>query len=63
VAFVEASRAEDAVAALRAHPVGAGAAVIGRVVGEHPGIVALRTRIGGTRVVDVLPGDQSPRIC
>jgi hydrogenase expression/formation protein HypE len=37
--------------------------VIGRVVEAHPGIVALRTRIGGTRVVDMLPGDQLPRIC
>jgi hydrogenase expression/formation protein HypE len=63
VAFVEAARADDAVAALRAHPVGEGAEVIGRVVEAHPGIVALRTRIGGTRVVDMLPGDQLPRIC
>ncbi len=63
VAFVEASHADAAVAALRAHPVGEGAAVIGRVVEAHPGIVALKTGIGGTRVVDMLPGDQLPRIC
>jgi hydrogenase expression/formation protein HypE len=63
VAFVEAACAEDAVAALQAHPLGEGAAVVGRVVAEHPGIVALRTGIGGTRVVDMLPGDQLPRIC
>jgi hydrogenase expression/formation protein HypE len=63
VAFVEASRANDAVAALQGHPIGEGATVIGRVVEEHPGIVALKTRIGGTRVVDMLPGDQLPRIC
>ena len=63
VAFVEAARAEDAVAALQMHPVGEGAAVVGRVVDDHPGIVALKTRIGGKRVVDMLPGDQLPRIC
>jgi len=63
VAFVDASATERALAAMRGHPLGADAAVIGRVVGEHPGIVALKTRIGGTRVVDMLPGDQLPRIC
>ncbi len=63
VAFVEASRAQDAVEALRQHPVGEGATVVGKVVEDHPGIVALKTRIGGTRVVDMLPGDQLPRIC
>ena len=35
----------------------------GSVVDAHPGVVALRTAIGGTRVVDMLPGDQLPRIC
>ncbi len=63
VAFVEQPAADDAVAALRSHALGEGAAVIGRVVPEHPGLVALKTAIGGTRVVDVLPGDQLPRIC
>jgi hydrogenase expression/formation protein HypE len=63
VAFVEQTAAAEAVAALRSHALGEGAAVIGRVVPEHPGLVALKTGIGGTRVVDVLPGDQLPRIC
>jgi hydrogenase expression/formation protein HypE len=63
IAFVDAAVVEQALAAVRRHPLGADAAVIGRVVSEHPGIVALRTRIGGTRVVDMLPGDQLPRIC
>ena len=63
VAFVDGSRGDEALRALRAHPLGANARIIGRVVAEHPAIVAMRTAIGGTRVVDMLPGDQLPRIC
>lgn len=63
VAFVPEARAEEAVAALRSHPLGRAATRIGRCVGEHPGLVAMYTGIGGTRVVDMLPGDQLPRIC
>ncbi len=48
---------------LRSHPLGEGAAIIGRVVEAHPGMVIQRSRIGGSRVVDMLPGDQLPRIC
>ena len=63
VAFVPGPLAERALAALRSHPLGAHAARIGEVVERHPGMVVLRTGIGGTRVVDMLPGDQLPRIC
>jgi hydrogenase expression/formation protein HypE len=63
VAFVPGPRAEGALAALRSHPLGAHAAKIGDVVERHPGMVVLRTGIGGTRVVDMLPEDQLPRIC
>lgn len=63
VAMVERELAEQALEALRSHPLGAQAAMIGQVVPEHPGLVAMRTAIGGTRVVDMLPGDQLPRIC
>jgi len=63
LAIVEEAAAASALAALRSHPLGASGALIGRVVGGHPGVVALRTAIGGTRVVDMLPGDQLPRIC
>jgi hydrogenase expression/formation protein HypE len=63
VAFVADGRGDEAVRAMQAHPLGAGARVIGRVVPDHPGMVAMRTGIGGTRVVDMLPGDQLPRIC
>lgn len=63
VAFVAEHAAAAALDALRSHPLGTGAAIIGRTVREHPGMVVLRTGIGGTRIVDMLPGDQLPRIC
>ena len=63
VAIVDAGAAEDAVATLRRHEAGVGAAIVGRIVEEHPGMVVMRTGLGGTRVVDMLPGDQLPRIC
>ncbi len=63
VAFVAEDAADRAMEAVRSHPLGAGAAIIGRVVDAHPGMVVLETAIGGTRVVDMLPGDQLPRIC
>jgi hydrogenase expression/formation protein HypE len=52
-----------AVSALRSHSLGEQAAVIGEVVDEHPGLVMMKTRVGGTRVVDMLSGEQLPRIC
>ncbi len=63
LAIVPADHADDAVEALRRHPLGRDATRIGRVTGEHPGAVVLRTPLGGTRIVDLLPGDQLPRIC
>ncbi len=48
---------------MRAHPLGVGAAVIGEVVPDHPGMVTMKTRVGGARVVDMLSGEQLPRIC
>ena len=63
VAFVAETAADAAVTALRGHPLGRAAARIGRVTASHPGLVVLETGIGGTRVVDMLPGDQLPRIC
>ena len=49
--------------AMRGHPLGRGSALIGEVVESPKGRVGLRTRVGGTRVVDMLTGDQLPRIC
>jgi hydrogenase expression/formation protein HypE len=63
VAVVDGEQAGQALAALRAHPLGAEAAIIGRVTGEPPGIVQLKTGFGGTRIVDLLVGDPLPRIC
>ena len=63
VAFVPEALANDALAALRPHPLGARCCCIGRVVEENRGSVWMRTAIGGSRLVDLLPGDQLPRIC
>ncbi|MEU7019379.1 hydrogenase expression/formation protein HypE [Streptomyces sp. NPDC046203] len=63
VAFVPRERADAVLAAMRAHPLGAGATVIGEAVAEHPGMVVARTGLGGTRVVDMPLGEQLPRIC
>ncbi len=63
IAVVPDPWAERALAALRADSLGADAALIGRIVADHAGLVALHTAIGGSRIVDLLPGDQLPRIC
>ncbi len=63
VAFVPREHADAALAALRAHPLGARAAVIGECTDQHPGMVVARTGLGGTRVVDLPLGEQLPRIC
>ncbi len=63
LAIVAPEVAEEVLAALRAHPLGREAAIIGQVVEDHPGKVFLRSRIGGMRVVDMLSGEQLPRIC
>ena len=63
VAIVEEGDAEAVLDAMRAHPYGAEAAVIGRVVGEHAGRVVLRTILGTHRLLDMLAGEQLPRIC
>jgi hydrogenase expression/formation protein HypE len=55
--------AEAVLEAMRQHPLGQEAAIIGEVVDEHPGRVFMRSRIGGMRVVDMLSGEQLPRIC
>jgi hydrogenase expression/formation protein HypE len=63
VAVVAADQADRALAALRGHPLGAEAAIIGHVTADPPGIVQLKTGFGGTRIVDTLVGDPLPRIC
>jgi len=63
VAIVPPDEAEAALAALRAHPLGREAAIIGEVVADRPGRVVMQTRFGGQRIVDMLVGEQLPRIC
>lgn len=63
VAVVPPEQTEAAVSALRSHDQGLEATVIGDLVAEPSGIVALRTPFGGTRIVDMLVGDPLPRIC
>ena len=63
LAIVPANDADGALESLRSNPLGKDAAVIGTVVSEHPGFVMMKTRVGGTRVVDMLSGEQLPRIC
>jgi len=63
LAIVAADKAEAALAAMRAHPLGHAAALIGTVQAEPAGMVFLRTDIGGMRVLDMLVGDPLPRIC
>jgi hydrogenase expression/formation protein HypE len=63
VAFVQGAAAGRAVEALRGHPLGRDAVRVGEVTAGPAGLVVLRTGLGGTRVVDLLSGDQLPRIC
>jgi hydrogenase expression/formation protein HypE len=63
IAVVPGEDADRAVAALRSHPLGEQAAIIGEVTADQPGIVLLKTAFGGTRIVDLLVGDPLPRIC
>ncbi len=63
IVWAEAGAADQILGAMKRHPVGAGAAVIGRAVAGPKGRVYLETVIGGRRIVDVLTGQQLPRIC
>ena len=63
IAVVPPEDAERVLAAMRQHPLGRNAAVIGQVVGTHAGMVILKSRVGGERVVTLLAGEQLPRIC
>ena len=63
VAVVDGGQAAQALAVLRAHPLGTQAAIIGEVTAEPVGLVTIKTAFGGTRIVDLLVGDPLPRIC
>src|SRR5919202_1492802 len=63
LAVVPGEEADAALAAMRSHPAGAEAAIIGEIRDEPPGIVIINTFFGGNRIVDMLVGDPLPRIC
>jgi hydrogenase expression/formation protein HypE len=63
LAFVPAEDAEAVLEAVRMNEFGTDACIIGEVVSDYPGKVFMQTRIGGTRIVDMLSGEQLPRIC
>ncbi|GAB4417958.1 MAG: hydrogenase expression/formation protein HypE [Anaerolineae bacterium] len=63
LAIVPAGSAEAVFEAMRQHPLGRRAAIIGRVVEQHPGMLVARTGIGGARVIPMQIGEQLPRIC
>ena len=63
VAIVPPEKAQELLEAMRAHPLGEQAALIGEVIADPHHFVQMRTRFGGKRIVDWLTGDQLPRIC
>lgn len=63
VAVVAPEATQTALEAMRSHPLGKDAAIIGTVTGEPKGKVLLETSIGNRRIVDMLSGEQLPRIC
>jgi hydrogenase expression/formation protein HypE len=63
VAIVPPGETPRALAAIRSHPLGRGACRVGQVVERRPGQVVMHTVLGGQRIVDMLVGDQLPRIC
>jgi hydrogenase expression/formation protein HypE len=63
LALVAESDANRVLSAMQSHSLGRDAAVIGEVTADHSGFVLMKTRVGGTRVVDMLSGEQLPRIC
>lgn len=63
IAIVAPRGEKEVLQAMRRHPLGRDAQVIGTVSSEHPGLVTMRTPLGTNRIVDMLAGDQLPRIC
>jgi hydrogenase expression/formation protein HypE len=63
IAIVDAGCAAEVLGAIKEDDYGKDAAIIGEVVSDHCGKVVMRTRIGGSRIIDMLTGSQLPRIC
>jgi hydrogenase expression/formation protein HypE len=63
VAIVGKDHVKEVLSAMKGDSLGKDAAIIGEVVAENPGSVLMKTKIGGTRIVDMLTGEPLPRIC
>jgi hydrogenase expression/formation protein HypE len=63
IAICAAADAEKLLAAMHAHPLAQSAAIIGEVIADNAHFVQMKTKLGGSRMVDWLNGDQLPRIC
>ncbi len=63
IAFIPEKDSKKALEIMRSHPLGIEAAIIGNVNRNSPGIVQIKSQIGTTRIVDMLSGEQLPRIC
>jgi hydrogenase expression/formation protein HypE len=63
VAIVAADTADLVLQRMRVHPMGRDSVIVGDIVAEHPGMVSMATGVGGTRILDVMFGEQLPRIC
>ena len=63
IAFVSPEDADKVLNCMKSHPYGREAAIIGKVISENQGRVFMKTSIGGTRIIDMLAGEQLPRIC
>lgn len=63
IAVVAPTAADSVLQRMRQHPLGKDASIIGEVVPEHAGMVRMKTSVGGTRVLDLMFGEQLPRIC
>ena len=63
IAIVQRDAADVMLARMLTHPLGRATRIIGEVVADHPGMVVMKTKIGGTRIVDLMMGEQLPRIC
>jgi len=61
--FVPAKDCEKALTIMQKHPYGKGSCVVGAVTGEDPSMVTMKSKIGATRIIDMLSGEQLPRIC
>jgi hydrogenase expression/formation protein HypE len=63
IAIVSEDVADEMLNEIRDHSLGSGAEIIGEVTSDNPGTVIMKTSIGSSRVVDMISGEQLPRIC